>query len=428
MRMNHILLITVIILAKSGLTQSTDSTFQIAQPDANYSLLLDPGMTMRTGVENITTFHHFWSDLEDRWLRRQWFAEDNFIGKTGGLALRTARYIFLDTPVDYFLPVLAHEFWGHGAPYRKFGIENIHYAFDWPPPYGNGGGEASTSIPGGIISTHQSLAIWEGGMEIHPLLNRRLAMTWVARGEMNYRQASLYFWTWQINLSYIQDSPEDLGDGQNDNDPRAYVRITNSYYGYPDLNNLAMGMIDFKSKVKLNFLNPFVVYSMYAIIKTFLWDGNANNSLPMIPLGSVKYLPLLRMGVTPFGPDYHLENYLNISGRVAVIDVSIGDKAFYSGWGAIGISIANIWSQQTFSLDANLNFWHQPQIVMIPDAGPLPDLKTGAGFSVRGYYHFNDKDIKLSAVLELGYKTSGFIEGYPLEASPVIMFGFGLCD
>jgi len=49
----------------------------------------------------------------------------------------------------------------------------------------------------------------------------------------------------------------------------------------------------------------------------------------------------------------------------------------------------------------------------------------GFSFSLRNYLNINSEQFPISIIAELGYKTSGFIQGYGINASPIIMIGFG---
>ena len=108
---------------------------------------------------------------------------------------------------------------------------------------------------------------------------------------------------------------------------------------------------------------------------------------------------------------------------VSLIDISYGDQAFYDSWGGIGINIQNVYQTQSLSLDLNGNFWKQPELQF----GLNPTVSKGGGigsaFSIRGYYNFSDPTSPVSAVLELGYKSTGFLEGYNLDASPILIAG-----
>jgi len=218
---------------------------------------------MRSGVELISSAHKCISTLEDDYLGTRWFSESNLPGKAGGIAARITKYVFLDVPVDYFSTILGHEFFGHGARYREFGIKGVHYYFMWPPPYGLGGGIADKDgvLP---VSCQQLLAIWSGGLEVHPLINKNLGLRWMKNGQMNYREASQFFWSFQILWSYIQETDENLFNGVSDNDVRAYVRYLNSGTAYSDPTIIKMSVKDLKSKMLINIANPFFfLFSVY---------------------------------------------------------------------------------------------------------------------------------------------------------------------
>ncbi len=388
-------------------------------------ILYSPGLGIWSGEETINSIHTGVTYFEDKYIGTRWFPESNVLGKAGGVTARLAKYALLDVPVDYFSVVLGHEFFGHGARYREFNIEDIHYSFMLPPPYGKGGGESSKNgaLP---VSYQELLSIWFGGVEIHPGINKDLSLRWISRNEINYREASLYFWSFQILISYIQDTNEDLFDGTSDNDIRAYTRIINAQAVYTEPDNIKMSVKDLKSKMMINAVNPFLVYSLYSMIKTYLWDGNQSNEVPMISFGDVKYLPGFRAGLTPFGVEYHLDNYIRLKDIASLIDIRYGDKTFYSAWGGAGILVQNIYKPQNFTFDANLNIWKQPGLKFGNDKAELKGKGIGGAFSLRGYYDFPNTKLPISAVLELGYKTIGFLEGYSLDSSPIFALGLAL--
>ncbi|MBC8479318.1 MAG: hypothetical protein H8D46_02540, partial [FCB group bacterium] len=294
-----------------------------------------------------------------------------------------------------------------------------------PPPYGNGGGEATSHIDD-PISNHELIGIWQGGIEIHPLINRELSLRWMTEKRIDYRQASLYFWSFQIMTTYVQDTVEDLNDGVDDNDPRAYIRLLNAEAGIADPEDFIMTVGDLKSKMNLDLLNPFAIYSMWTILKTYLWNGDVSNKLFCLNLGEVRYLPSLRTGLTPFGIQYHLENYFRYRQMVGLIDVSLGDQTFYNSWGGLGILVQNVYEKDRLSLNLKCDFWDQPQLRLGENADPLSESKTGGAVSVRVYYDLPGTTYPWAAVFEAGYKSEGFLEGYAFDASPVLLIGVAI--
>lgn len=394
-------------------------------PRTYLTLVFDPGLTMRSGAENVITIQNGLARTEDRLIGTRWFSEKGFVSKTGGIVFRFAKYALIDLPVDWYSVVFAHEYLGHGARYRELDIKKIHYAFDMPPPYGRGGGEASANIGPGVINDHELLAIWIGGVEVHSILNKRLSLRWMAKREIQYRESFVYFWAWQIMFSYIQETDEDLAAIVDDNDISAYVRIINRHNGYTDYDNLPMDVKDLKSSTMIDVANPFLFYTLFTMMKTYLWDGNNSTGFPMLNIKGVGYLPSLRTGLTPFGLEYHLENYLRFKNKVSLIDLRIGDRTFHKSWGGVGLLIQNMYGNERFSLDMNLDVWSQPEIEIGGDPVTSKGGRLGGAFSFRGYYDFAGSQYPISAIVELGYKYPGFLEGYVLDASPIIMVGIG---
>jgi len=202
--------------------------------------------------------------------------------------------------------------------------------------------------------------------------------------------------------------------------------LINSHAGYSDVNNLLMNPEDLKNRNMINLANPFLFYALYTQLKTYIWDGNLSSKLPMFRIKGIDYLPSFRMGLAPFGPEYHLENYFRAKNSVFLIDLRIGDNTFYKSWGGVGLFAQNLYENKRFSLDAKLDIWKQPEIeIGGVDSIALKGVGLGGAFSIRGYYDFTSSQYPVSAILELGYKTPGFLEGYALDSSPIIMFGIG---
>ena len=434
MRIVNSLLFVLLLFPAYAYANETDSLISNDinefgfSPRTYLSLALDPGLTMRSGTEDIITIHNRIVQVEDRLIGTRWFSEKGFLGKTGGIVCRFAKYALIDLPVDYYSVVFAHEYLGHGARYRELGIDEVHYAFDLPPPYGEGGGEASASVSPGVINDHEILAIWMGGVEVHSILNKRLGLRWMAKREIQYREASLYFWSWQIMFSYIQNTNEDLTAIADGNDISAYVRLINRYAGHTDLDNLPMDVKDLKSRTMVNVANPFLLYSLFTIMKTYIWDGNNSNGFPTLNIKGVGYLPGLRTGLTPFGLEYHMDNYLRFENKVLLLNLRIGDQSFHKSWGSVGVIIQNAFGNERFSLDMSADVWSQPEIEIGADPVDSKGGGLGAAFSLRGYYDFTDSQVPISAVVELGYKSPGFVQGYVLDSSPIIRLGIAFRD
>lgn len=405
---------------------STSMDEYYATPVTYLSLMYDPGFTMRSGAEDLVTVHGGLAWAEDRFIKTRWFPEKTLLGKGAGMLCRFAKYYLIDVSVDYFAAVFSHEYFGHGARYREFEIGDIYYRFDWPPPYGAGGGEATASIGPGVISMQELIAILAGGIEAHStLMNQLWNLRWTAKREMTYREASAYFWSWQVMFDYVQGTEDALASVVDGNDITNYVMLLNEHAGYTDPDSLLMDIKYLKDRTYISLANPYLVYSLYAMLKTYLLDGSISTGFPMLKIGGIEYLPAFRIGWAPFGIEYHMENFLRINNKVVWFDVRFGDETFYESWGGIGVLVKNFYANDKLSFDVRLDVWKQPEI----ELGD-PRVYTGGGmgsaFSVRTYYCFEKPLNAIAAVLELGYKSPGFLEGYYLDSSPIIMFGIAV--
>jgi len=423
MLFKKILFVLILIL---GFALSQDSLHTNQSQEMSYSILFDSNQSMRSGVENILTIHKGVTKIEDKLLGTSWFDTNNFAGKSGNVIGRFAKYFLVDIPINFVFIHFNHEYYGHGGRYREYDLGKIDYQFYSPPPYGPGGGYAKISEWPENFNIQKKITIWQAGPESHDLLNKNLSLNWISRGESYYNENILYLWTWQDRFQYIQHFdtlPSNINGALYD--PEGYIWLLNHNAGVDNPENLIMSLDDLHKKEMLNLINPFVWFSLYAQLKTYIFDGNTTASLPTIKFSGFHYLPSLRTTLTPFGPEYHLENYIKFKNVNSLIDVSIGDQTFYNNWWGLGITLNNIYRKNQYSADIHFNTWTQPSIEFDNEFSISQNNEMGFSFSLRNYLNINSEQFPISIIAELGYKTSGFIQGYTIDASPIIMVGFG---
>ena len=433
-----ILLLTISRATLAGGVDSLSDDGSRGSPDSSQpylTLAYDPNFLERAGTENILTVHYGIARVEDKFIGTRWFSESTPLGKIGGLLLRSAKTAYLDLPLDAFSYLLAHEYFGHGSRFRELTDSEVkcHLIL---PIYETG--PLWTYAVGSVPLSYQGvLAVREGGIEAQVLLNRDIALDWMTTGETHYRDASLYSFSFWNYFSSELRTPDDEPFNFIPDDPGGYIRELNRQAGFTDMNHLKMSVRSYHDRMALNILNPFFFYSAYCFVKTYLWDGDAVSMLPIVHIGSVRYLPSVKTAMTPFGLEYHLENYLRFANTTSLVDLRVGDRTFYTSWGGLGASFRNIASWDRLSADLNVDTWKQPKIMVsgtqviwslhsISYLGTPGDW-SGGGFggavSLRAYYNFADPDIPIAAMAELGYKSVGFLEGYSLDASPIVMVG-----
>jgi hypothetical protein len=77
-------------------------------------------------------------------------------------------------------------------------------------------------------------------------------------------------------------------------------------------------------------------------------------------------------------------------------------------------------------LDLNLDLWKQPKLELGGMDGKLRGGDLGIATSARGYYKMTHGDFPVMGLLELGFKSPGFLEGYALDAAPIAMIGIAV--
>ncbi len=414
---------------KAAVAGEKDTLEALVFPAAIYSepdrlnFLYDPDMTMRVGTEDILTVQYGLTRGEDKLTGTSWVPEQSMLGKSGGILLRAAKFVFLDGPVDGLLYLFQHEYFGHGGRIRELGVHHLVYHFNLPPPYGNGSASTGANLHGVTLSNPEYLSFYEGGIESVAMLNRSLALRWMAKDEINYRDAVLYYLSLSGNINYMNSAGNDLS--KQGSDPELYLKTLNARFGFTDIKNLKMSVASFKSKMKISYANPFYYLSIYYFLKTYLWDGETSAHFPAFRFGQTRYLPVVRAGLTPFGPEYHIENYLRCGKTTSLVDIRIGDNTFAGSWGGIGISLFNIVAWKRYFTDLNVQIWTQPGLTLNGIPGAVKGGGLGGAFSIREYYDFASALDSFSAVIELGYKSVGFLEGHELDASPIFMIGLG---
>jgi len=85
-----------------------------------------------------------------------------------------------------------------------------------------------------------------------------------------------------------------------------------------------------------------------------------------------------------------------------------------------------MYNRGKFSFDVSLDIWKQPKLEINGSSYTSEDYGFGHALSIRGYYEITNFKLPLSVISEIGYKTSGFLQGYVLDAAPIFLFGLGI--
>jgi hypothetical protein len=164
---------------------------------------------------------------------------------------------------------------------------------------------------------------------------------------------------------------------------------------------------------------------MFRGLYSYLVKGQASTPLPTIRLGDAEYLASVHMSMTPFGTETIWENYFVKDEVLYRLRLGFGDESFNRDWGRLGLLISNPFARGSYSMDLYLDAWKQPAMILgdgfVSRGGDL-----GAAVSLRNYFSQAVGSRDLKAVLEFGYKTAGYLEGYSLDRVIILLAGVQL--
>ena len=302
------------------------------------TILIDRHQSAIMGAQNLMAANDLVFYFEDRYIGTQWFPEDFLLWKLLGAGLRYyVKYFY----VDYFAyagaMLVQHEYFGHAARMREFGVEDYRVVIRLNLLSGGGG---VVYYDASNLSQLERQMVTMGGSEANTVSARHLRRKFMERGYMNYYDAVRYY-SGIANLPvYVLSSdtftrPDDWGTG----DVRHFVKTINYRYGHywP----LELTVKELKEATRIYLADPFAYVMLYTFLKKHVWDGHRGMSIPMIPIGGTKYLPSFYLGLSPFGYEYYWENNFLTENYLSSLYFRLGSGPFADTWG-LGFDIDQV--------------------------------------------------------------------------------------
>ncbi len=333
-------------------------------------------------------------------------------------------------PYNYMSGVVQHEVFGHGyraRSFRKEGVRVRKYKFGFPPPFGPGGGVTYLSFQPQRLTPFQLSAMSSAGVEATSILAIRLKLQWLQAGCINPSQASLYQYSQHDLTHYIlatKDKVSYQGIADSEGDIQSYVHILHATLPKGHLTTHQI-----RRWALINYAEPFTYYAFYAWW-LYLITGKQMD-IPLFSMGSYGYLPGLRMGLTPFGPEYYVENFLVQDKKPIYFYLRGGRYAGLSSCG-LGIEHAYIGSVDGVPWGFRADVWYQPNVpykahastnLLTFDYAKQQHYKNrfGGAISLLGHIKISNGS---ALFLQLGGKTTGFLPGETLTPSVILRLGF----
>ncbi|MEI6508055.1 MAG: hypothetical protein WCO54_06185 [Bacteroidota bacterium] len=396
-------------------------SIQIIQAQANYYLLYDNNFSSKVGAEDLLTIHKAFYSFEDKYLPPEIFITNKKSGKYLNIFYRASKNI-VDYPSQVFLKLVQHEVFGHGARFSELGYDGISYNLNLTPPFGSGTGfTIPWTSPKHTTSIDENICIDIAGVEACTILSDAIRTKWVMDDSTNYNDFFLYYRTHHNITEYIYKTYYNNKVG----DMRDFIGTINYKYTNSSNQYLSKDLLQYSV---INLLDPFQFLAFYNWCG-YIISGKPRAKLPMIKIGNVKYLPSFHLGLTPFGAEFYMDNYLKLYDRTFKIYGRLGDSRFENFYGG-GISAFNILKNRFGYLNSTTDFWNQPSLQLhnANDYG-IHNGSNGLGFCISITAGLRiSKKTPVNIVAICGYKTDGYLSGEALTEGAFFRTGLSFLN
>lgn len=382
--------------------------------------LFDPDLTVGAGATISATLGTLVAHAEDRAVPDRLFDEPGAPRRTANVTYRFLKHVFFDAPQEELLLVFNHEVFGHGGRLRERFHGPIAYHIDVPAPYGGGAG-STLFLLNREPTPYELLAISAGGMESTSVVASIVAGRAFIDGRMHPRDALRYLIFEFDTQGYIASTDAEEEPGHDVGD---FLRTYNELAASAGAPGLTARQLRRESLAGL--VNPMGAYALFGIAR-YWWNGNTDIAVPTLSIAGVRYLPLVRYRLTPYGTEWSLVNALGGRVRPLEVELRVGRSPLETPWG-IGVRQRNVAKVGGWTVDAAVDVWRQP-----PVAGTDPervefDLRTGT--RVRGRVNHEVMPVWFSTsratlIVEVGAKSAGYVPGEPLRGGIVARAGIG---
>ncbi|MEI8301419.1 MAG: hypothetical protein WCG10_07440 [Chlamydiota bacterium] len=388
----------------------------------HYELFVDPYYSPYMGSALFLTGHKSLEKIEDQWIFPSTPPKRGVLASVGRIVELTLFW----NPINSLICVVQHEVFGHG--YRARSLHDVakvkSYSIGKPSPYGHGGGATFMSYKETIkIGQIQSVAI--GGLESESILAREQKIKWLSSGYINPKSASLYDMAALSSFIYTFAQKDDKFFSGNDLE--TYVNLLNILYPNDQISRHKL-----RSALKYNFIDPMLYYDI-AASWYYIFTGKSL-SIPMISLGSVSCLPNVHVDLAPYGIEYYLENYFLYEKSPFYTYIKAGKHGGNKYYGC-GVHYDELIQSDKMSMGFRFDGWYQPNFLADWEleqlfegyryrfvTTQLATSKLGAAASIVSRICINNT---LSFFYsDIGYKTEGYLPGFPLQKSMTLRLGF----
>jgi hypothetical protein len=399
--------------------------------DSTYKAGYDIDFSPYAGGEDILFLHRSIERIEGRFIGKGPIC----YSKSSNARFWRLNELYLGwLPLNYLATVAQHEIFGHGYRIRDINHGSVKvtgYSFNAPPPYGPGGAATGYKI-GPNFTTSEETCIAMAGVESTSILAIQTKFKWLEANRIDPRQSVLYLLCQHdlnLYIGSLNITDENDLDGH---DIHMYIKSLNYTYTNHFLSGARLRSLSW-----VNLADPFTYYAIYSWFH-YLSSGK-ETKIPMIPLWDWGYLPNVRLGLTPFGPEFFVENYLLKEDRPLYFYVR-GGRHSDNRYGGMGIYVPRMWKGKNGYVGLRLDGWRQPKLLLEPGNTPFEEIdfdqKPNKEHPLYPYSEQHAMQWGGSGSIligcqgrwglegEFGYKTKGFLPGFALRNAPIVrIFG-----
>ena len=407
----------MVLAAAIGAAASSSAAAQQLASEA----LFDPRLTVGSGATISATIGALVAHAEETAIPDRLFGEPGAPRRTANVAYRFLKHVFFDAPQEQLLLVFNHEVFGHGGRLRERFEGPIEYHIEVPEPYGGGAGVTSFVL-NREPTPYELLAISAGGMESTSVVASIVAERAFVDGRMHSRDALRYLLFEFDTQGYIASTNDEEEPGHDVGD---FLKTYNDLAAAAGAQTLTPRQLRRESLVGL--ANPLGAYALFGIAR-YWWNGATDVAVPTLSIAGVRYLPLFRYRLTPYGTEWALVNALGGRMRPTEVELRIGRSPLETPWG-IGVRQRSVATWRGWSVDAAADVWRQPPIAGTDPRRVEFDLRTGTRVRGRASHAVMPVWFSMSRatlIVEVGAKSAGYVPGEPLRGGVVARAGIGL--
>lgn len=397
-----------LIVSFSNLTPQEDLNKRFTHRN-EYSFIyhFHTGIDMDVGYTNINSLYNLFTRLEEKYLSNIELLKPGSTLSPLAIFLRMSKLFLIDHHIAHAKAVFFHEYFGHTSRIRAKGGETkikIYYQFPLFRGYAIGSG--------GIRSLDYDILFASGGVEANSFYGNKLRKQFLFEGYATHYDLLSYVYHFHDISGYIL-----FGES---GDPRTYLlRINSKYRNTSHL--LSIGAL--RRQALFNLLDPFLFLTAYEVLFKYFPKGNIFNNIPMIDLGTVDFVPLSHFALTPFGYERYFELFFRKQATLLYFYGRLGDDTFANFWG-LGFEGLNLIQFRSIKFNFKFDIWRRPSIITKGFA-PTADSQYGLNGSIESKFAIGSiVPNYINGILQIGYKTKGYVIGMELTKSFYLRSGF----